>query len=250
MDIFLENLVLLILITIQSIFGIGLLLFGTPTFLILGYDFINTLNFLLPISIVISSLQLISFKTQLKKIIFEYNLFCLPFLALFLIIALNFKDDLNFKIYVATILIVSSILTLKKDTFIPLRKIILKYKKFILIFIGSVHGLTNMGGSFLSVLSASTFPNNKALIRYAVAYCYFIMGIFQFLFIVFLFPIQLGYINIFYVLLSALVFSVFGEKLFASLQNYQYQKLITILIFFYVKFINCACAKINTIVSY
>ena len=67
MDIFLENLVLLILITIQSIFGIGLLLFGTPTFLILGYDFINTLNFLLPISIAISSLQLINFKTQLKK---------------------------------------------------------------------------------------------------------------------------------------------------------------------------------------
>ena len=30
-----------------------------------------------------------------------------------------------------------------------------------------------------------------------------------------------------YVFLSALVFSVFGEKLFASIQNYQYQKLIT-----------------------
>jgi len=45
MDLFLENLVLLILIIIQSIFGIGLLLFGTPTFLILGYDFLNTLNF-------------------------------------------------------------------------------------------------------------------------------------------------------------------------------------------------------------
>ena len=67
MDIFLENLVLLILIIIQSIFGIGLLLFGTPTFLMLGYDFINTLNFLLPISIVISSLQLISFKTYRSK---------------------------------------------------------------------------------------------------------------------------------------------------------------------------------------
>ena len=39
MDLFLENLILLILIIIQSIFGIGLLLLGTPTFLLLGYDF-------------------------------------------------------------------------------------------------------------------------------------------------------------------------------------------------------------------
>ena len=41
MDFFLETLILLILIIIQSTFGIGLLLFGTPTFLILGYDFFN-----------------------------------------------------------------------------------------------------------------------------------------------------------------------------------------------------------------
>ena len=45
MDLFFENIILLILIIIQSIFGIGLLLFGTPTFLIIGYDFFNTLNF-------------------------------------------------------------------------------------------------------------------------------------------------------------------------------------------------------------
>ena len=75
MDFFLENLILLVLIIIQSIFGIGLLLFGTPTFLILGYDFLNTLNFLLPISIVISLLQFISSKTTSKKIIFDYNFF-------------------------------------------------------------------------------------------------------------------------------------------------------------------------------
>ena len=109
MDLFFENIILLILIIIQSIFGIGLLLFGTPTFLIIGYDFLNTLNFLLPISIVISFLQLINYKRPFKKIIFDYNLFCLPFLILFLIIALNFKDILNFKVYAAVILIISSI---------------------------------------------------------------------------------------------------------------------------------------------
>ena len=68
MDFFLESLILLVLIIIQSIFGIGLLLFGTPTFLLLGYDFLNTLNFLLPISIIISFLQFISPKINFSKI--------------------------------------------------------------------------------------------------------------------------------------------------------------------------------------
>ena len=91
MDFFLETLILLVLIIIQSIFGIGLLLFGTPTFLILGYDFFNTLNFLLPISITVSLLQFISLKSKFKKTILDFNFYCLPFLVLFLILALNLK---------------------------------------------------------------------------------------------------------------------------------------------------------------
>ena len=161
MDFFLENLILIILIIIQSIFGIGLLLLGTPTFLLLGYDFLSTLNFLLPSSIVISYLQFTSLKIPPKKIIFEYNIFCLPFLVLFLLLALNFKEILNFKFYVAIILIMSSLLALNKNTFPSLRKNILKYKKLILIFIGSVHGLTNMGGGFLTIFSSLINNNDK-----------------------------------------------------------------------------------------
>ena len=42
----------------QSFFGVGLLLLGTPTFLLIGYDFFEVLNILLPYSIVISFLQI------------------------------------------------------------------------------------------------------------------------------------------------------------------------------------------------
>ena len=53
----LEISIIIFLIFIQSIFGVGLLIFGTPSFLILGYDFANTINILMPISITISILQ-------------------------------------------------------------------------------------------------------------------------------------------------------------------------------------------------
>ena len=43
---------------IQSIFGVGVLLFGTPILLLLGYEFIDAVMILLPISVSINILQI------------------------------------------------------------------------------------------------------------------------------------------------------------------------------------------------
>jgi len=232
MDFFLENLVLLVLIVTQSIFGIGLLLFGTPTFLILGYDFINTLNFLLPISIVISFLQLISFKIPFKRINLDYNLFCLPFLVLFLIIALNFKEVLNFKICVAIILIISSTLALKKNIFSSLKKNFLKYKKIILIFIGSIHGLTNMGGGFLSIFSSVINNRDKKHTRHLISYGYLIMGVLQYAILLFLEYKNLTFSKIYYVFLVLIIYFP-SQKIFKKVNNMEFSKIISIIAFLY-----------------
>ena len=205
MDFFLENLIFIVLIIIQSIFGIGLLLLGTPTFLLLGYDFLSTLNFLLPSSIVISYLQFKSLKTSSKKIIFEYNIFCLPFLVLFLLLALYFKEILNFKFYVAIILIISSLFVLNKNTFLSLRKKILKYKKLILIFIGSVHGLTNMGGGFLTIFSSLINNNHKNLTRHFISYGYLIMGLLQYFILILMEYNNLDFSKIYYIFLVLII---------------------------------------------
>ena len=232
MDFFLENLILLILIIIQSIFGIGLLLFGTPTFLILGYDFLNTLNFLLPISIVISFLQFNSLKAKSKKIIFDYNFFCLPFLVLFLIVALNFKEVLNFKAFVAIILIVTSIFALKKNKFFFLKERILKYRKLILIFIGSVHGLTNMGGGFLSIFSSLINNNNKKYTRHFISYGYLIMGLIQY-FILLVFEYEnLNFSKIYYIFLMLLIYFP-AQKLFKKVNDILFSKIISAIALLY-----------------
>jgi len=44
---------------IQSVFGVGVLLFGTPLLLLLGYEFVDALGVLLPVSIAISTLQVL-----------------------------------------------------------------------------------------------------------------------------------------------------------------------------------------------
>ena len=117
MDHIFEIILIFLLIAIQSVFGVGLLLFGTPSFLLFGYDFANTINILMPVSITISSLQFFKSKIKDAKFINEYNLFCLPFLLIFLFIALKFKNFFDFKLLVALLLIFSSILILNKSKF-------------------------------------------------------------------------------------------------------------------------------------
>ena len=232
MDFFLENLILVVLIIIQSIFGIGLLLLGTPTFLLLGYDFLSTLNFLLPSSIVISYLQFTSLKIPSKKIIFEYNVFCLPFLVLFLLLALNFKDIINFKFYVAVILVISSLFALNKNTFSSLRENILKYKKLILIFIGSVHGLTNMGGGFLTIFSSLINNNDKNLTRYFISYGYLIMGMLQYFILILLEYKNLNFTKIYYIFLVLIIYFP-SQKIFKKVNNFLFSKIISIIALFY-----------------
>jgi len=232
MEFFLENLILLVLIIIQSIFGIGLLLFGTPTFLLIGYNFLETLNFLLPISIVISFLQFKNSRIQSKKIIFNYNLFCLPFLVLFLLLALNFKEILNFKFYVAIILIISSFLTLIKNNFFSFKKIILRYKKLILIFIGSIHGFTNMGGGFLSIFSSLINNNNKKKTRHLISYGYLTMGLFQYFIMLFLEYENLNFSKIYYILLVLILYFP-SQIIFKKVNDIFFAQIISIIALFY-----------------
>ena len=232
MDSFFEIIIILTLIVIQSVFGVGLLLFGTPSFLVLGYDFANTINILMPVSISISALQFFKSKISDKDFINEYNFFCLPFLILFLIIALNFKYLFDFKLLVALLLIFSSILILNKRRFASFKKTLFKLKKIILIGIGCVHGLTNMGGSFLAIYSTLVSKNIKELTRYYICYGYLIMGIVQYLIVLFLSFNFLEFSKLYYVPLAILVYFP-AQKIFRNINDKKFSKYINLIALFY-----------------
>ena len=180
----LEFLIIFSLCIFQSIFGVGLLLFGTPAFLMLDYSFISTLMTILPVSITISFFQIINKKNLNKDQMREFNLQSLPFLFIFLMLSI-YTDLIDIKLCVSILLIISSLITLSENKIIKWRKYILDYKKYLLMFIGSIHGYTNMGGGFLSIFSSIIHENNKFLARGFIAYGYFIMGIVQYATILF-----------------------------------------------------------------
>ena len=224
---FIELSIIIFLIIFQSIFGIGLLILGTPTFIAMGYDFSDTLNLLLPISIIISFLQYYNKESSINKFVKEFNIYCLPFLIIFLIISLNFGSIYILSIYISLLLILSSLIMIFKNQLYYFEKKINKNYKIMLSFIGAIHGSSNMGGSFLSIICSMISNNNKKITRYYISYAYLIMTSIQYIIIILYNKFDLDFSKIFYILLvlifyfpAQIIFKNINDNLFIRIINY------------------------------
>ena len=162
MELFFEILILFSLVIFQSLFGVGLLLFGTPIFLLLGNNFESTLILILPVSITISLLQLVYHKNSRNYHILEFNYYCLPFLFVFLMINIYLGELINIKLYVSILLIISSLssgITLNSNLKCPL----LPCKK-----VQGLFGLQTCINSFFRFKSGAFIPKALASVELAI----------------------------------------------------------------------------------
>ena len=223
---FIEIFLICIFSIFQSIFGIGILILGTPTFLLLGYSYFETLNILLPFSIAISLLQIITTKKKNYSFLVNLFLFSIPMLILGLILANYIQSKFNFKIIVAIFLIVSSIINLIKVE-IKLSKL---FNFFSFGFLGFVQGISNLGGAILSLI-ANNLAKEKNLVRFYIAIGYLIFAIMQFT-IVNIFFDNVNLSKLYFIWLPILTYFI-ANKLFGFFDNKIYSISINILIFFY-----------------
>ena len=231
MEFTIEFLIVIFLCFFQSVFGVGLLLFGTPTFMMIGHDFVTTLSIILPVSITISFLQIVYKNSLKKKQIVEFNLFCLPVLFIFLVISIN-SNFIDIKLCVSLLLIISSIITLKKNQIILRKKYFLRYRRLCLIFIGSIHGFTNMGGGFLSIFSSLINGENKFITRGYIAYGYFIMGVVQYITILIFGLNNPDFTRIYYLFLPLLIFLP-SQKVFTNIDDLKFKEIVNYLAIIY-----------------
>jgi uncharacterized protein len=186
-EIFILSLVLSLSI-IQSITGVGVLLIGTPILLLNGFDIITSINSLLPLSILTSLLNLIFFKIQQHKapitkdtdIIKIFFIYCLAGVFIGTVMILFLSNFINFEIIIFLVILFTVILkNIFKSLLIGINK---KMKISLIAIIGIIHGLTNAGGSLLSIFVLS-FGNNKDTVssRYNITYFYFFLALMQYL---------------------------------------------------------------------
>ena len=209
---------------IQSIFGVGVLLFGTPLLLLLGYDFINALIILLPISISINSFQILKHYQHIDFTFYKNVLiYTIPFVVFFLFIVATAK--INIGILVGLFLVFVALKSYLKKVSQMLESMV-KYERTYLATMGVVHGLTNLGGSLLTAIVHGK-QYKKDTIRVTVAICYATFAVFQIFTLYFLVEsYDVSYSdNMAYLQVGVIMFLLTEEIVYTSIDNEKYSKI-------------------------
>ena len=134
--------------------------------MILNYNIIDIFFILLPISILtsLSNLLIMNFynKVSEKSTFKEFKKFfiiCIPSIVIGLIILKFFQNYINFKILVSIVIIFSIFLVMLKD---KIRFRINFFRISILSIVGVIHGLTNSGGTLMSLALSTNNEKNYA----------------------------------------------------------------------------------------
>ena len=230
-----EIVILLLVISfftiVQSVFGVGLLVFGTPTMLLLGYSFPETLSYLLPPSILVSFLQV--YKGWDQTVLYRFNviIYILPMVVIGLLLAMYYFN-LNLHLIIGLMLLLTSLTRFSKMLNKYLEYYLSNNFKVGFLFTGIIHGLTNLGGAPLVIITNGIYENKKE-IQPNIAYAYLFMAISQVitLFIIkeFIFTFEV----LLFSLVSGIIYLFLGSYIFEFTNNKLYYNTMTFFILIY-----------------
>jgi hypothetical protein len=167
-----------VLAIVQSLFGVGLLLFGTPILLLQGLPFAQVLIYLLPCSITVSGLQLAtSGGLTLEPIRRRFLMISAPAVLVATGVGLAFGSPHALKLIVGVILVLTALSRIG-----PARErlahVVRKHTGPLMLLLGLIHGWSNLGGGLLTVIVGASF-DDKHSIRRHIAFAYGLMAIIQ-----------------------------------------------------------------------
>jgi hypothetical protein len=163
---------------VQSLFGVGLLVFGTPTLLMLGLPFELVLAYLLPCSIVVSVLQVAtSGGLTLEPIRRKFLVLTAPSVLVATAIALTLGSPRQIRALVGGMLLVTAVMRLGRLQSV-LAAFIRRHLRPFMLGLGLIHGLSNLGGGILTVIVGSSYLD-KGSIRRHIAFAYGTMASIQ-----------------------------------------------------------------------
>lgn len=214
---------------LQSVFGIGILFLGTPTLLILGYPFAEALSIVLPASIAVSFLQVLKGGTPARAWVNEFAVWCVFPLGTILIIGLSLGLNFELELFVAVMLLAYVVIRIVPGANDYLQHHVRRFPRAWLLMIGTVHGLSNLGGGFLAIFAASTFQDKK-LIRNRIAFCYLCFAGVQLSVLAILAPDTMHLAQFGYAVLAGAIFIVIERHVFGSITSPVFDRVFTILI--------------------
>jgi hypothetical protein len=208
----------------------GVLVFGTPTLLLMGYDFITALSYLLPASFAISLLQVLVAGSARVSVSPSLYFLCLPGIG----VGLLFTDTSTLtswsNVLIGGTLLVSALVRIWEPAGSLLNVMLEKHLQTYHLVMGLIHGLTNLGGAMLAIL-ASGLNTEKAAIRYTVAHYYLAFSTIQMLLLATVMGQHAVLLShLFTGVVSTSVFFLVGNRIFVRASNPTFNIALTIFI--------------------
>ena len=216
---------------VQSVFGVGLLVFGTPTLLLMGYSFPETLSYLLPASIVVSFLQV--YKNWNQIILYRINVifYILPMVAIGLLL-MTYYFNFNLHLIIGVMLLLTSLTRFSEMLNKSLEHYLSNNYKLGFILTGIIHGLTNLGGAPLVIITNGIYKNKKE-IQPNIAYAYLFMALIQVIILIrtgtFVFSLD----DLIFPIVAGITFLFIGNFIFISTGEKFYYNVMTFFILVY-----------------
>jgi len=228
---------------LQTIVGVGVLVLGTPILLILNYNMIEVMNILLPISITTSFLNYLYLKSNKKKLKINLDknikknfiLIFFPGIFIGLFLVNKFLTYFDFEVMVS--IVIFSSIYIKWNFSKEVNSLPLNLKKLILIAISIIHGLTNSGGTLLTIFFAALNKNKKNQTRYSITFYYLILAAVQYGVFIFLFNNEISFIYSLKFLLIILTSVFIGNFIVKYIGERIFIKIIELLALFSAFFI-------------
>lgn len=210
---------------VQSLFGVGLLVFGTPTLLLLGASFPEALAVLLPASIAVSLLQARQAGNPGAAFWWRFGTWCLLPLVVTLAMVLAFDLRTSLNLAVALLLGAFVLLRVRPGVGAGAVAFATRHDRPWLVAIGVVHGLSNLGGALLLVFAASRHQR-KEQVRGLIAYCYVAFAASQLAVLALVAPSTFGAMQLVYAAVAAAVFTLVGQRTFAAVSAPVFDRLL------------------------
>jgi len=231
-NIWLLTVIVVLFSTVQSVFGVGLLVFGTPTLLLLGFPFEETIAYLLPSSVLISLMQVLEGRKHIGELRNSIFVFCVPFIVLGLVLVLSDLLSFDIKLLVGVTLVFSAFARFNKKLQESLVKVLKQHTKLYLMLMGFVHGISNMGGGLLTIYATALY-DDKQRTRANIAYGYLVFAISQIL-VLLIFHFDAYHIACVPLAIVALAtYLTVGNFIYVKSSRAVYQQLITLFMLAY-----------------
>ena len=214
---------------IQSIFGVGVLLFGTPLLMLQGYNFFQAVVVLLPVSLLINLFQIAKDHRGVDLDFYKKILvYTIPFVVFFLFFISLVKINIGMIIGVLLLFVAA------KDFYAKAHSVInfmVRHEKSYFVVMGVIHGLTNLGGPLLTAVVHGK-GYDKRVTRVAVAASYATFAIFQIVtLLVSGFGIEFTGIGL-YMAVGMTIFMATEKIVYADINSENYRKLFAVFLFF------------------